>query len=84
MVIPEQASRELAPSLEESEKEVPLPESGEAEKKTEENSPDLRRPCTPEERRNMQRERLNQILLTLLEKIPGKNGKSQSPTHPPT
>lgn len=73
VVIPEQASRELAPSLEESEKEVPLPESGEAEKKTEENSPDLRRPCTPEERRNMQRERLNQILLTLLEKIPGKN-----------
>lgn len=76
MVGPEQVPRELAPSLEEPEKEAPVPEGSEVEKKAEESSPVPRRPCSPEERRNMQRERLNQILLTLLEKIPGKNGES--------
>ncbi|XP_072840384.2 histone-lysine N-methyltransferase ASH1L [Pogona vitticeps] len=46
---------------------------GEGDPKAEESSPAPRRPCTPEDRRHRQRERLNQILLTLLEKIPGKN-----------
>ncbi|KAL8184423.1 UNVERIFIED_CONTAM: Histone-Lysine N-Methyltransferase ash1l, partial [Gekko kuhli] len=69
----EQPPSEQAPSLEEPEKEAFPQESGEADKKAEESSPAPRRPCTPEERRHMQRERLNQILLTLLEKIPGKN-----------
>nr|XP_056709686.1 histone-lysine N-methyltransferase ASH1L [Euleptes europaea] len=74
-VIPsqEQVPSEQAPSLEDPEKEALPQESGEADKKAEESSPVPRRPCTPEERRHMQRERLNQILLTLLEKIPGKN-----------
>ncbi|XP_061462753.1 histone-lysine N-methyltransferase ASH1L isoform X2 [Rhineura floridana] len=70
---PEQAPSEPTPSLEEPEKEAPPQESGEMDKKVEESNPMPRRPCTPEERRHMQRERLNQILLTLLEKIPGKN-----------
>ncbi|NXW77478.1 ASH1L methyltransferase, partial [Hirundo rustica] len=69
---PEQAPGEL-PSPEEPDKE-PLPgESCDAEKKGDE-SPSVTRPlCSPEERRHLQRERLNQILLNLLEKIPGKN-----------
>ena len=46
-----------------------------SEKKTEESSQEPQAACTPEERRHNQRERLNQILLNLLEKIPGKNGK---------
>ncbi|KAJ7307364.1 hypothetical protein JRQ81_009377 [Phrynocephalus forsythii] len=66
-------SEPAAGGPEESEKEAPPQEVGEAEKKEEENSPAPRGPCTPEERRHMQRERLNQILLALLEKIPGKN-----------
>ncbi|XP_028565224.2 histone-lysine N-methyltransferase ASH1L isoform X1 [Podarcis muralis] len=73
IVSQDQAPSEPAPSLEEPEKEAPPQESGEVEKKVEESSPVPRRPCTPEERRHMQRERLNLILLTLLEKIPGKN-----------
>lgn len=71
----EPPSSEPTASLEEPEKEVSPQESSGTDKKVEENSPVPRRPCTPEERRHMQRERLNQILLTLLEKIPGKNGK---------
>ncbi|XP_060614135.2 histone-lysine N-methyltransferase ASH1L isoform X1 [Anolis sagrei] len=73
IVSQEPASSEQVPRLEEPEKEAPSQESDEMEKKEEESSPIPRRPCTPEERRHMQRERLNQILLTLLEKIPGKN-----------
>ncbi|NXL89619.1 ASH1L methyltransferase, partial [Alectura lathami] len=68
----EQASSEV-PSLEEPEKEVVPSESSETDKKGEESNSDTRQLCTPEERRHLQRERLNQILLNLLEKIPGKN-----------
>uniref|UniRef100_A0A8B9J3A2 Histone-lysine N-methyltransferase ASH1L n=1 Tax=Amazona collaria TaxID=241587 RepID=A0A8B9J3A2_9PSIT len=68
----EQPSSEM-PTLEESEKEAASGEGCEAEKKVEESSSDTRQLCTPEERRHIQRERLNQILLNLLEKIPGKN-----------
>ncbi|NXA90709.1 ASH1L methyltransferase, partial [Melanocharis versteri] len=61
------------PSPEEPDKE-PLPsESCESEKKGDESPSDTRPLCSPEERRHLQRERLNQILLNLLEKIPGKN-----------
>ncbi|NXC10769.1 ASH1L methyltransferase, partial [Orthonyx spaldingii] len=69
---PEQPPGEL-PSPEEPDKE-PVPSEGcEAEKKGDENPSDTRPLCSPEERRHLQRERLNQILLNLLEKIPGKN-----------
>ncbi|XP_010214431.1 PREDICTED: histone-lysine N-methyltransferase ASH1L-like [Tinamus guttatus] len=61
------------PSLEEAEKEAVSSESCDTDKKVEESNPATRQPCTPEERRHLQRERLNQILLNLLEKIPGKN-----------
>jgi len=70
----EQAGSE-APSLEEPEKEAVPNETSETEKKAEEGSADTRQLCSPEERRHIQRERLNQILLNLLEKIPGKNGE---------
>lgn len=73
----EQAGSE-APSLEEPEKEAVPHESSETEKKAEEGAADTRQPCSPEERRHIQRERLNQILLNLLEKIPGKNGETLS------
>ncbi|XP_030920203.1 histone-lysine N-methyltransferase ASH1L [Geospiza fortis] len=69
---PEQAPGEL-PSPEEPDKEPVPSESCEAEKKGDENPSDTRPLCSPEERRHLQRERLNQILLNLLEKIPGKN-----------
>ncbi|NXS90284.1 ASH1L methyltransferase, partial [Erpornis zantholeuca] len=69
---PEQAPGEL-PSPEEPDKEPVPSESCESEKKGEENPSDTRPLCSPEERRHLQRERLNQILLNLLEKIPGKN-----------
>ncbi|XP_041253216.1 histone-lysine N-methyltransferase ASH1L [Onychostruthus taczanowskii] len=69
---PEQAPGEL-PSPEEPSKEPVPSESCEAEKKGDENPSDTRPLCSPEERRHLQRERLNQILLNLLEKIPGKN-----------
>ncbi|XP_055648331.1 histone-lysine N-methyltransferase ASH1L isoform X4 [Falco peregrinus] len=68
----EQSSSEI-PSLEEPEKEAVSGETCETDKKVEESNSDTRQLCTPEERRNIQRERLNQILLNLLEKIPGKN-----------
>ncbi|XP_027525121.1 histone-lysine N-methyltransferase ASH1L [Corapipo altera] len=69
---PEQVPGEL-PGPEEPDKE-PVPSEGcEAEKKGEETPSDTRQLCSPEERRHLQRERLNQILLNLLEKIPGKN-----------
>ncbi|XP_061231141.1 histone-lysine N-methyltransferase ASH1L isoform X2 [Neopsephotus bourkii] len=68
----EQPASEM-PALEEAEKEAASAEGCEAEKKVEESSSDTRQLCTPEERRHLQRERLNQILLNLLEKIPGKN-----------
>ncbi|XP_068031264.1 histone-lysine N-methyltransferase ASH1L isoform X2 [Anomalospiza imberbis] len=69
---PEQAPGEL-PSPEEPDKEPVPSESCETEKKGDENPSDTRPLCSPEERRHLQRERLNQILLNLLEKIPGKN-----------
>lgn len=76
----EQAANEM-PSLEEPEREGTTAENSESEKKTEESSQEPQVTCTPEERRHNQRERLNQILLNLLEKIPGKNGKeNQAPT----
>jgi len=70
----DQPSSEV-PGPEEAEKEAGSGESCETEKKAEESNPDTRQLCTPEERRHMQRDRLNQILLNLLEKIPGKNGE---------
>lgn len=73
---PEQAPGEL-PSPEEPDKEPVPSESCEADKKGGDEAPSDTRPlCSPEERRHLQRERLNQILLNLLEKIPGKNGES--------
>uniref|UniRef100_H1A482 ASH1 like histone lysine methyltransferase n=1 Tax=Taeniopygia guttata TaxID=59729 RepID=H1A482_TAEGU len=69
---PEQAPGEV-PCPEEPDKEPVASESCEAEKKGDENPSDTRPLCSPEERRHLQRERLNQILLNLLEKIPGKN-----------
>ncbi|XP_025947324.1 histone-lysine N-methyltransferase ASH1L isoform X1 [Apteryx rowi] len=68
----EQTSSEM-PSLEEPEKEAVSSETCETDKKVEESNSVTRQLCTPEERRHIQRERLNQILLNLLEKIPGKN-----------
>ncbi|NWQ68944.1 ASH1L methyltransferase, partial [Neopipo cinnamomea] len=69
---PEQVPGE-PPGPDEPDKE-PLPGEGcEAQKKGEETPSDTRQLCSPEERRHLQRERLNQILLNLLEKIPGKN-----------
>ncbi|XP_068024958.1 LOW QUALITY PROTEIN: histone-lysine N-methyltransferase ASH1L [Melanerpes formicivorus] len=68
----DQASSEM-PNLEEADKEAASGESCEADKKVEESTSEPRQLCTPEERRLLQRERLNQILLNLLEKIPGKN-----------
>ncbi|XP_036199659.1 histone-lysine N-methyltransferase ASH1L isoform X6 [Myotis myotis] len=68
----EQAANEM-PSLEEPEQEGATAEVSEGGKKTEESSQEAQSACTPEERRHNQRERLNQILLNLLDKIPGKN-----------
>ncbi|XP_059992613.1 histone-lysine N-methyltransferase ASH1L isoform X2 [Lagenorhynchus albirostris] len=68
----EQAANEM-PSLEEPEREGATAEVSEGEKKPEESRQEPQVACTPEERRHSQRERLNQILLNLLEKIPGKN-----------
>ncbi|XP_025236828.1 histone-lysine N-methyltransferase ASH1L isoform X1 [Theropithecus gelada] len=68
----EQTASEI-PSLEEPEREGATANVSEGEKKTEESSQEPQSTCTPEERRHNQRERLNQILLNLLEKIPGKN-----------
>lgn len=70
----EQTSSEM-PTLEEPEKEAMSSEGCESDKKVEDSSSVTRQLCTPEERRHIQRERLNQILLNLLEKIPGKNGE---------
>lgn len=73
---------EVLASQEQAASEMPSPEEPEQErvttdvdsgKKQEENNPEPQLPSTPEERRHNQRERLNQILLNLLEKIPGKN-----------
>lgn len=72
----EQAANEM-PGLEEPEREGATAEVSEGEKKTEESRQEPQVACTPEERRHSQRERLNQILLNLLEKIPGKNGKEK-------
>lgn len=68
------ASSEM-PNLEEADKEATSGESCETDKKVEESTSEPRQLCTPEERRHLQRERLNQILLNLLDKIPGKNGE---------
>ncbi|KAM7318454.1 hypothetical protein ACRRTK_023191 [Alexandromys fortis] len=73
---------EVLASQEQTASETPSPEEPEKErvttdidngKKPEENNQEPQLPSTPEERRHNQRERLNQILLNLLEKIPGKN-----------
>ncbi|XP_057649360.1 histone-lysine N-methyltransferase ASH1L isoform X2 [Chionomys nivalis] len=73
---------EVLASQEQAASETPSPEEPEQErvttdvhsgKKPEENNQEPELPSTPEERRHNQRERLNQILLNLLEKIPGKN-----------
>ncbi|XP_041511419.1 histone-lysine N-methyltransferase ASH1L isoform X2 [Microtus oregoni] len=73
---------EVLASQEQAASETPSPEEPEQEtvttdidngKKPEENNQEPQLPSTPEERRHNQRERLNQILLNLLEKIPGKN-----------
>ncbi|XP_026645020.1 histone-lysine N-methyltransferase ASH1L isoform X2 [Microtus ochrogaster] len=73
---------EVLASQEQAASETPSPEEPEQErvtndvdngKKAEENNQEPQLPSTPEERRHNQRERLNQILLNLLEKIPGKN-----------
>ncbi|KAJ7417403.1 hypothetical protein WISP_64732 [Willisornis vidua] len=72
LAVPEQVPAE-PPGPEEPDRE-PVPGEGcEAERKGEEGPSDTRQLCSPEERRHLQRERLNQILLNLLEKIPGKN-----------
>lgn len=68
----EQAANEMH-SVEEPEQEGATAQVSEGEKNTEESSQEPQPACTPEERRHNQRERLNQILLNLLEKIPGKN-----------
>lgn len=68
----EQAAAEM-PSLEEPEQDGVGADGREAEKKPDESSQEPQAACTPEERRQNQRERLNQILLGLLDKIPGKN-----------
>lgn len=70
----EQASNEMR-SLEEPERETGASEGCANDKKVGESNSVTRQLCTPEERRHIQRERLNQILLNLLEKIPGKNGE---------
>lgn len=68
----EQAANEM-PSPEEPDQERVTGDVSDAEKKPEESSQEPQLASTPEERRHIQRERLNQILLNLLEKIPGKN-----------
>lgn len=68
----EQAANEM-PSPEEPDQERVTGDVSDAEKKPEESSQEPQLASTPEERRHSQRERLNQILLNLLEKIPGKN-----------
>lgn len=68
----EQAANEMA-SLEEPEQEGATAEVREGGEKTEESSQEAQPACAPEERRHSQRERLNRILLNLLDKIPGKN-----------
>ncbi|XP_070622489.1 LOW QUALITY PROTEIN: histone-lysine N-methyltransferase ASH1L [Erythrolamprus reginae] len=70
---PEPPPGEPPAHQEEPEKEAPPLETVELDQKAEEGSPEPREPCSPEERRQLQRERLNQILLNLLERIPGKN-----------
>lgn len=74
----EQAAEEM-PGLEDPEREGTTPaDSSEGEKKPEESSGDPQAACATEERRHHQRERLNQILLGLLDKIPGKNGNGRA------
>ncbi|XP_051054790.1 histone-lysine N-methyltransferase ASH1L isoform X2 [Phodopus roborovskii] len=71
------ASQEQAasgvPSPEEPEQERVTADTSDSGKKPEESTPEPQLASTPEERKHSQRERLNQILLNLLEKIPGKN-----------
>lgn len=68
----EQAAEEMR-SLEEPEQEGAAANGREPEKKPDERSQEPQAACTPEKQRHNQRERLNQILLGLLDKIPGKN-----------
>ncbi|XP_028746604.1 histone-lysine N-methyltransferase ASH1L [Peromyscus leucopus] len=68
----ERAASEM-PGPEEPEQERVPADLGDTGKKPEEGSQEPQLARTPEERRHTQRERLNQILLNLLEKIPGKN-----------
>lgn len=73
----ERAASEM-PSPEEPEQERVPADLGDTGKKPEEGSQEPQLARTPEEQRHTQRERLNQILLNLLEKIPGKNGKTRA------
>ncbi|KAL1772606.1 histone-lysine N-methyltransferase ASH1L isoform X1 [Sigmodon hispidus] len=68
----EQAASEM-PSPEDPGRERITADISDSGKKPEESSQEPQLTSTPEERRHNQRERLNQILLNLLEKIPGKN-----------
>ncbi|XP_052587504.1 histone-lysine N-methyltransferase ASH1L isoform X2 [Peromyscus californicus insignis] len=68
----EQAASEM-PSPEEPEQERVPANLSDGGKRPEEGRQEPQLASTAEERRHTQRERLNQILLSLLEKIPGKN-----------
>nr|XP_033779941.1 histone-lysine N-methyltransferase ASH1L isoform X2 [Geotrypetes seraphini] len=73
VLVSQEQSSHAMPILEETDRDVNSAESCHEEKKVEQPNLLTRRPCTPEERRQAQRDRLNRILLNLLEKIPGKN-----------
>lgn len=76
------ASQEQAadgmPSPVEPEREGAGADASEGDRKPEERSREPQPACSPEERRHSQRERLNHILLSLLDKIPGKNGEKDA------
>ncbi|XP_016021638.2 histone-lysine N-methyltransferase ASH1L isoform X6 [Rousettus aegyptiacus] len=71
------ASQEQAadgmPSPAEPERDGAGADTSEGGRKPEEQHQEPQPACSPEERRHSQRERLNHILLSLLDKIPGKN-----------
>lgn len=73
------ASQEQAadgmPSPAEPERDGAGADTSEGARKPEEQHQEPQPACSPEERRHSQRERLNHILLSLLDKIPGKNGE---------
>lgn len=63
------------PSPAEPERDGAGADTSEGARKPEEQHQEPQPACSPEERRHSQRERLNHILLSLLDKIPGKNGE---------